>query len=74
MPEWVSVWFWLRFLRDPAVPTPIPQQGINPASMSMESYELFAEQWRQAGAPAQSQQRMVAAMTGAVVDDDEIPF
>jgi hypothetical protein len=77
MPEWAHVWFWLRFLRDPTVPTPLPQQGINSEamSMSMASYELYAAQWRDAGSPRTSERKLVAAMTGAPVDDDEeIPF
>lgn len=78
MPQWAHVWFWLRFMRADQVKTPIPQQGINPEAMSMDSYELYEVEWIEAGAPSASPEGVLAAM-GAMTeseseDDDGIPF
>jgi hypothetical protein len=71
MPEWVHVWFWLRFLRGDQDLTPLPQQGINPESMSMERYGLLEREWVAAGAPSTSARQIIMAMGG---EDDGIPF
>jgi hypothetical protein len=74
---WTHVWFWMRFLRDPQVMTPLPQQGINPEAMSMDSYELYEEQWTESGAPTTGAHKVLAAMgvTATPVDPyDDIPF
>ena len=57
MPNWAHVWFWLRFIR--GVMRPLPQQGINPEAMSMDSYELYETEWREAGAPVASPEEVV---------------
>jgi hypothetical protein len=76
MPDWVSVWFWMRFVRDPQVMTPIPQQGINPDAMSMDSFDLYEAQWIEVGAPTTTSAEILAAMgvQPEPVVDDGIPF
>lgn len=73
MPDWVHVWWWLRFLRDPQVMTPLPQQGINPEAMSMDSFDLYEVEWREVDAPRASTDKILVAM-GADPYDDDIPF
>lgn len=73
MPDWVHVWFWLRFLRGERILTPLPQQGINPAAMSMDEYEELAVEWSESGAPRTTTSQVVAVMSGASLADD-IPF
>ena len=76
MPEWVSVWAWLRYLRAPTVTTPLPHQGIDPQAMSMTVYETFHSEWVKAGKPSMTVNTLVAAMTGnpLIEMDDGIPF
>jgi hypothetical protein len=75
MPQWVQVWFWLRFLREPRDLAPLPHQGINPEAMTMERYEKFEAEWMNSGAPKVSTEEVVMAMTGdSFIHDDEIPF
>lgn len=57
--------------------TPLPQQGDNPESMSMQRYQEFEEEWFDAGAPATSAQQVVMVMSGAAIKSDpydDIPF
>lgn len=52
MPEWVHVWFWLRFTR--RVTITFPQQERppgDPKMMTLRQYEDFRIEWRAAGAP-----------------------
>jgi len=65
MDEWVSVWFWLRFLRSQRVMDPLPQMDWrNPEAMSDEEYELLRLEWIGAGAPRATPARIIAAMGG----------
>ena len=73
MPDWVHVWFWLRFLRGESLLTPLPQQGINPEAMSMAEYDELEREWTKAGAPMTTQSQVVAVLTGGPLTDD-IPF
>jgi hypothetical protein len=79
MPQWASVWFWLRFVREPRDMTPLPQQGINLEAMTLSRYEELEAEWLRSGAPVASAQQVVMAM-GAVAPernpllDDGIPF
>jgi hypothetical protein len=75
MPQWVQVWFWMRFLREPKDWTPLPHQGINPDAMTMDQYQALEEEWLKASVRPVSTAEVVMAMTGnPIVDDDEIPF
>lgn len=76
VPRWVKVWMWLRFLRQPPVRTPLPQQEPNPEAMSLDSYELYEAEWVEAGSPSLSPEQLVAVISGASPDDDDdgIPF
>ena len=72
MPDWVHVWFWLRFLRDPQVMTPLPQQEWHPEAMSQGVYEKYENEWVQTGAPQTTTKQVLLAM--GAVEDDGIPF
>jgi hypothetical protein len=72
MPEWVHVWFWLRFLREPQMMTPLPQQEDDPDKMSDGEYEQLRNEWRRVGAPLTSTKKLLAAMGASGTDD--IPF
>lgn len=75
MPEWVQVWWWLRFMRSPQVVTPLPYQGINPDAMSMDEYDGFYDEWTDAGSPRTSVQKIMAVMSGSAgISTDDIPF
>ena len=75
MPDWVHIWFWLRFIRGEQVLTALPQQGINPDAMSMSDYDSFVNEWVEAGAPQTTATKVVMAMTGgAIFTEDDIPF
>lgn len=53
-PDWVWVWSWARFMRDPPEERGFPQQqGIaNPDNMmSKEVYEQLLAEWRNLGSP-----------------------
>jgi hypothetical protein len=53
-PEWVWVWSWVRFHRDPAEDRPFPQQAdfVDPAeAMTTEEYEILREEWIAIGRP-----------------------
>jgi len=74
MPDWVHVWFWLRFLRFEQVMTSLPQQGVNPTAMSMDQYLVFEDEWESAGAPQTTAKQVLAVMGAAVKETDDIPF
>jgi hypothetical protein len=74
VPRWVQVWMWLRFLRQPPVRTPLPQQD-DPDAMSLDAFELYEAEWLEAGSPSLTSEQFVAVMSGTTPeDDDEIPF
>lgn len=73
MPDWVSVWFWLRFQRDPRIEAHLPQQSqYVDETMSMERYERYLEEWRRSDAPRPSTAQVVAALTGNPILDVEL--
>jgi hypothetical protein len=85
MPEWVQVWTWLRFMRNPSIRVPLPQQEPDPEAMSEERYYELRDEWTSSGSPALSTSQIVAAMgagaefedsdfTRATSDEDDIPF
>jgi hypothetical protein len=69
MPEWASVWFWLRFVREPRVIAQLPQQPATPDSMTLAEYERYRDEWRRTGAPKASPALIVEAMTGNPILD-----
>lgn len=72
-PEWVFVWWWLRFLRDPQVMDALPQQDFyapRPVPMSPEVYEQHRADWVEAGSPKVPTRQIMAAMGAS----SEIPF
>ena len=72
MPEWVHVWFWLRFIR--GVVSPLPQQEHDdPMAMSVDEYERFRNEWELAGAPKATPRHLIAAMSGDRLNE-EVPF
>lgn len=73
MPDWVPVWFWLRFLRAEPVSTPLPQQGINPEAMSMDEYVQLEQEWARSGSPTATAKQIVRAITADPLSE-EIPF
>lgn len=56
VPDWVLVWRWLRFMRDPVVTTPLPQQKPNhqPPYLSEEDYRRYHGEWIAAGCPGRN--------------------
>lgn len=53
-PEWVWVWSWVRFHRDPAEDRPFPQQTgfVDPSeAMTTEEYETLRNEWIAIGRP-----------------------
>lgn len=53
-PEWVWLWSWCRFLRDPADERPFPQQAdfVDPTMvMTTEQYEMLRSEWIKIGRP-----------------------
>lgn len=70
MPEWVSVWAWLRFVRTPAVREPLPQQDFDPEAMTLARYDELRGEWLSAGAPSLTTKQIVAAVSGSVLDED----
>lgn len=52
-PEWVSVWSYCRFLREPRNLRYFPQQDVpDPQEcMSMDEYETLQKEWVSAGSP-----------------------
>ena len=72
MPDWVQVWAWLRFIRDPRDMTPLPQQEPDPNTMSRERFDELSAEWIAKGSPSMSMKKLVAVMTGAA--GEELPF
>lgn len=53
-PEWVWVWSWVRFNRDPKDERPFPQQAdfVEPTeAMTTAEYEILRDAWIEAGRP-----------------------
>lgn len=53
-PEWVWVWSWCRFLRDPKEERPFPQQDsfVDMAeAMTTGEYDILRSAWIEAGRP-----------------------
>jgi hypothetical protein len=53
-PEWVWVWSWARFLREPRVEEPFPQQRDfvdHDETLSTSQYENLRTEWHEAGSP-----------------------
>lgn len=54
-PEWAWVWGWARFMRDPTIDTPFPQQrnhvDPNGPMLSKAEYETLRDEWHAAGSP-----------------------
>lgn len=53
-PEWVWVWSWVRFHRDPTHRQPLPQQVnfVEPeTAMTTEEYEILRDEWIALGRP-----------------------
>ena len=71
MPEWVQVWAWLRFARQPQCMTPLPQQDEHPEAMTMEDFGRYRDEWILAGRPSLTVSKLVAVMTG---EYEELPF
>jgi len=70
-PEWVNVWFWLRFLRNPRILTPLLQQELHSGAMAMDEYEHHRQEWISAGAPATSTAQIAQAMG---INEEFVPF
>ena len=71
MPDWVPVWFWLRFVRGDM--QPLPQQGINPEAMSMAQYDELQAEWWRSGSPSPTAEQIVMAVSANPLIDG-IPF
>lgn len=53
-PEWVWVWSWLRFIRDPRIENPLPQMAdfVDPGTaLTTEQYETLRDEWIATGSP-----------------------
>ena len=61
-PEWVFVWWWLRFKRDPQVMDALPQQERWATPMGRSDYDRYRGEWLEAGAPKVSTTQVVASM------------
>lgn len=53
IPEWVLVWRWSRYMRDPRVDAPFPQQEPHhrPPYLSEKQYAELRDEWVAAGSP-----------------------
>jgi len=59
IPEWVHVWAWLRFVRDPKVMDGLPQQEVAEA-MSMARFFDYLSEWKRHGSPRITHQQIQA--------------
>jgi hypothetical protein len=53
-PEWVWVWSWVRFHRDPVEDRPFPQQADfvdTTTAMTTDEYEILRDEWIETGRP-----------------------
>lgn len=63
-PEWMFVWSWLRYQREPPDLRGLPQQDAyddDPDAMSMQEYARLREEWLAAGAPKLQRGPLAAA-------------
>lgn len=65
-PEWVQVWTWARFARQPVDRRTFPQQQEHAIpEMTLAEYEQLRAEWVEAGSPALDTNGLVAAMGAA---------